>query len=66
MKIKLSLIFVLAGLLLNSQQSFADDPCENDWADYQVTLADARGNFRDPNMQIAIRALRVCRMANYD
>ena len=65
MKTKLSLILVLAFTFLNPQLSNAEnDPCADEWAEYQYALAAAGGNFRDPYVQITIRALRECRLAN--
>ncbi|MBL4661754.1 MAG: hypothetical protein JKY19_15445 [Alcanivoracaceae bacterium] len=65
MKIKLSLILILVLSFLIPQLSNAqDDPCADEWADFQYALAAAGGNFKDPYVQITIRALRVCRLAN--
>jgi hypothetical protein len=59
---KLKLILIMAVTTLISQPSFADDPCANEWADYQAALAYAGGNFKDPYVRITLRALRVCRI----
>ena len=50
--------------ILISQPTLANDPCAEEWDEFQASLADAGGNFRDPTVQIAIRALRVCRLNN--
>jgi hypothetical protein len=64
MKIKSILILIMTITVMISQPSQASDPCADEWTEYQSALADAGGNFRDPTVQIAIRALRVCRLNN--
>ena len=64
MKIKITLMLIMIMAILISQPTLANDPCADEWNEFQASLADAGGNFRDPTVQIAIRALRVCRLNN--
>lgn len=45
--------------------AYADeDPCAQEWENYQYELVASGWNFRDPAVMAAIRALRLCRLAN--